>query len=483
MKWTEARQVVAGLYEEWKRATDGAKMLDQWYRNTNSALDLSMPSKQKSSWEYKGLAEVSRTGYADSIVTAVSQQIIVEDHRLTSSAESSKVFKETWRPNGMPARQLAVHRGANALSESYVTTLPGTLPGTKKFLPVIRGESATKMLAFFDETTDEFAIYALWGDTERVADGRVRWRFRLYDDQDIFFFSSEEPAADALKFQFDGMMTHDTGIPPVHRFAPRLDLEGRAVGDIQRVLPVLRRLDQDVFDRMIVQRFASWKVRWATGLTKPQTPEDQAAAELALRVNDFLIGQGEKTRFGTLDASDLLQFIKAKDADERALSAISQVPAYQIAGTVENVSADGLAMMQAGLARHAEEIRVSFGQTWDQVQRTCAYMLAKNADSASERDEYLNIAQDYETTTIWRDTEIRSLAHAADALGKLSTQLGIPPEVLWRRIPGWQKIDEDRARELLSESQMLLQLQQIIGDATDEAIARGTDTPRPPVAA
>lgn len=484
MKWPAARQVLADLYGDWKRSTDGARALDRWYRNTNSSTDLSMPSKQHSNWEYKELAEISRTGYADSLVTAVSQQLYVEDHRQTTSEESSLVFRRVWRPNGMPARQLALHRGANALSESFITTLHGTLPGSKKYLPVLRGESATKMAAFYDEVTDEFPTYAVWGEWEQVTSERGRWRFRLYDDGQIYFFASEDPTpGDPLTFEFAGQSTHGIGIVPVHRLAPRLDLEGRAVGEIQRVLPVLRRLDQDVFDRLIVQRFASWKVRYATGLVKPNTAEGQQAVELALRVNDLLISEGKDTHFGTLEASDMMQFIKAREADERALSAISQVPAYQIAGTIENVSAEGLAMMQAGLARHAEEIRVSFGQTYDQVMRTAAYMLAKKAEDLEERRQFAAIAEDYETTTVWRDTEIRSLAHAADALGKLSDQLGIPPQVLWRRIPGWQKIDEDRATELLGEQQMLMQLQQIIGDATDALVAQETGGTPPPTSA
>lgn len=481
MKWPEARQVVADLYGDWRRSTDGARALDRWMRNTNPASDLSMPSKQQSSWEYRELAQIARTGYADSLVTAVSQQMYVEDHRATDADESSPVFLRVWRPNGMPARQLSVHRGANALSESFVTTLPGVVPGTKEFLPVVRGESATRMTTFFDEATDEFPTYALWGDWEQVTASKGRWRFRLYDDNEIYYFSSEEPTpGDATRLQYDGSFSHGVGIVPVHRFAPRLDLEGRAVGEIQRVLPVLRRLDQDVFDRLIVQRFASWKVRYAIGLVRPKTEEEKQAVELALRVNDILIAEGKDSRFGTLEASDMMQFIKAKESDERALSAISQVPAYQIAGTVENVSADGLAMMQAGLARHAEEIRVAFGQTWDQVMRTCAYMLAESAGSVAERADFRRIALDYETTTVWRDTEIRSLAHAADALGKLSDQLGIPPQVLWRRIPGWQKIDQDRAMAALDEQQMLLQLQQIIGDATDALVAQETGGTPPP---
>jgi hypothetical protein len=41
----------------------------------------------------------------------------------------------------------------------------------------------------------------------------------------------------------------------------------------------------------------------------------------------------------------------------------------------------------------------------------------------------------------WQDTEVRSMAQAADALGKMAQMLGVPVEALWERIPGVTQID------------------------------------------
>ena len=39
----------------------------------------------------------------------------------------------------------------------------------------------------------------------------------------------------------------------------------------------------------------------------------------------------------------------------------------------------------------------------------------------------------------WADTSVRSLAEAADALGKMATMLEIPAKGLWSMIPGADK--------------------------------------------
>jgi hypothetical protein len=48
--------------------------------------------------------------------------------------------------------------------------------------------------------------------------------------------------------------------------------------------------------------------------------------------------------------------------------------------------------------------------------------------------------------------ESRSLAQAADALGKLATMLNVPVELLWEKIPGFTQQDVEDAKALLEEN-------------------------------
>jgi hypothetical protein len=50
-------------------------------------------------------------------------------------------------------------------------------------------------------------------------------------------------------------------------------------------------------------------------------------------------------------------------------------------------------------------------------------------------------AADFDARTSWQDVEVRSLAQAADAYGKIAQQLGVPKQFLWRFIPGFDSTD------------------------------------------
>lgn len=474
MKNRDAAKVAYDLADDWRQSTARARRLEtysQGRRPEDKADSLPMPDQATA--EYAALEKLASGGYGKIVVDAVTQHQFVESHRPTDESEASEVFKRTWRPNGMPQRQLAVHRGANATGQSFIRTLPGRLPGSDTKVPVMRGISSTRATAWYSRDDDEFPEYVMEGEVRRgEKGGDKQFLFKLADDEKIFTIITDS-ISEASSYRVAGVDLHEVGIPPYIRFAPRVDLEGRCWGEIEPVIPLLRRLDQDLFDRLVVQRFGAWRVRYATGLATPKTEAEKAAASLMLRVGDLLVSSNKETSFGTLEPTSLDGFLKAREADERNLSAVTQIPAYQLAGTVDNVSSEGLAMMQAGLAAHTEETRVSFGQSYDSLMRTNAYML----DRMYPEVGFLAIAQDYETTTVWRNTEIRSLEHAASALGDLSQNLGIPPSVLRRFIPGWQKIDEDLTVSTLEGEGILGDLMSIVqGAAAPREQAQGGAT-------
>jgi hypothetical protein len=67
---------------------------------------------------------------------------------------------------------------------------------------------------------------------------------------------------------------------------------------------------------MLVQHFNSWKVRYVTGMAKPDDAEETLTeSKLQLRQDDILVGEGEGMKFGTLDETELAGFIAAHEAD------------------------------------------------------------------------------------------------------------------------------------------------------------------------
>ncbi|HLU28508.1 MAG TPA: phage portal protein, partial [Glycomyces sp.] len=330
---------------------------------------------------------------------------------------------------------------------AYASTLPGERPHTNAPMPIVRGVSATKMAAFYDdEAADDFARFAMWGELQRPKDADPFIAVRIYDEDWTYFLSCK---TDGSAMTYLDRRRHGVGVTPIHRFSPRLDLEGRATGEIEPFLPLLHRLDQDVFDRLIVQRFNSWKVRYVAGMTQPRTDAEKRAASLALRVEDLLVSESKDTKFGTLDSTDIKQYIEAHDADVRDLAATSQTPPHHLLGQMANLSAEALESAEKSLMRKVQEYRDSFAQTWDSVLRSCAFIMAEHA-SPAERAAFEQEAIDYEMAIKWKESDDRALAPVADSLSKLADSLGIPYEMLWEQLPFWKKGDTERAKDLIA---------------------------------
>lgn len=449
MSQRAVRSLASDHFQAWQRSTNKAKMLDLWARGEYHREEFKgeyLPSiPDSANQEMTELRDVSPTPWGRLIIGAVSQALAVTNHRNTDgNAESTKTFNETWKINSMMSRQGAIYRSALGQNISYISTLPAKRPHTGLPTVRMRGVPATKMAAFYDEEgEDDFARFAMQGDLQ-VVEGDEKIMLRVYDEERTYHLSCNLDGSEMKYITHD---VHDVGVTPIHRFSPQLDLEGRAMGEIQPFIPLLRRLDQDVFDRLVVQRFNSWRVRYIAGMAKPGTPEEEKAAAMMLRVTDLLVSPDKDTKFGTLDGSDIKPYVDAHDADVKDLAAVSQTPPHHLLGQMANLSAEALAAAEASLMRKVDEYKLSFGQTWDHALRSAAFILAKEYG-----EEYTREALDYNTEVRWKDSESRSLSQAADALGKIADQLNVPVEMLWEQLPFWKKEDTARAKQMLQDA-------------------------------
>jgi hypothetical protein len=219
-----------------------------------------------------------------------------------------------------------------------------------------------------------------------------------------------------------------------------LDLRGRTPGEVEPFIPVAARIDQTTFDRLVVQRFAAWVVRTISGMAMPEDVSEERAKALLLKVSDLLVAEDPDTKFGHLPATPLDGFIAAYDADVRSLAAVSQTPPHHLLGQMANLSAEALAAAEASLSRKVVERQQVFGEAYEQALRLAARIIGD-----------IEAARDTASQVRWRDMESRSLAQAADALGKLAQMLQVPVELLWEKIPGWTQQDVERARELVAQ--------------------------------
>jgi len=389
--------------------------------------------------EYRDLADRSQAPWGRRVVTAVTDQLYVEGYRPAQASEDATPW-QWWQENGLDARQVAFNESTVGYGLAYAVVLPGkSWLGDK--MPVIRGLDPSQMVAVYqDPAWDDWPEYALRAEPTKVGDYQA-WKLRLYDDtfEHRLIMSSTES-----KVQYIDQAEHGVGVCPVVRFTNHLDLRGRADGDIEPIIPILGRIDQTAFDRLVVQRFASWKVRTIAGMaldeSTNQTGESIAQAKMRLKVEDILVAEDHDTKFGVLDETSLEGFILAHDADIRVLAAVSQSPAHELIGQMSNLSAEALAAAESSLTRRVTRVKYSLGEAWEQTLRLAGLVMG---DQSASRD--------FSSQVRWRDMESRSLSQAADALGKIAQMLGVPAEMLWEKIPGWTDQDVERAKALVQQ--------------------------------
>lgn len=402
--------------------------------------------------EYEQLESVSPSGFAGLVTTTLAQTAVVDGIRLPKQNDNIAPW-ETWQRNRWDSVQGSVHRCAIGQGIAYGVAIPGKDPLTGNSMTRYLARSPKKMSAFYDTDDDEWPMFAIEAEPQ-AWDGGLQanvakgWAVRLYDEGVIHYLTCEGNGTERDSWSYIEARPHGLPVPPVARLANRLDLDGRAIGEIEPVLPLLRRIDQDVFDRLIVQRFGAWKVRYIAGLAKPKTAQEERAQAVKLRVTDLLMVGNENAKIGTLDATDPAGFSGVTDADLRMLAAVTQTPPHHLLGLSSNLQAEALAAAESGLQRKSNDFRTNAAEFHEQMARM---------DAMYRGDFALAAASNLQVR--WRDTESRAFMQTVQALGMAATQLKMPVEMLWERFPTWTDSDTERAKTLIES-----------GDAIDKLI-------------
>lgn len=413
---------------------------DQWARGEQER-SLYIPKHYNTNDEYDDLIERSPTPWLALGISSLVQTIFLDGIKREGSNDVLKSY-DIWRQNRFNSRQNALYRGAMAHGQAFVQSLPGDNRLTGEPTAIWRGLSALTTAAWYEYPGDEWAQFAIHAEESADPDtGNPGWTVELMDESAIYRFAVEGNGENLTDWTYITTEEHDSGVTPLVQYANTTDLDGRNTGEIQPFIPLAKRIDQSLFDRLIVQRFGAWKVRFITGLQRPQgMTEAQAQADLMkMKVNDFLVATSDKTKFGTLDETQLAGFISAREADIRDYAAVSQIPPYMLLGLSANMQAESLAAARSALMAKSAERKEGFGESHEQLWR----LSAKQTGNMEE-------ARAFDLEARWRDTEVRPLSQAADALGKLAAQVGVPLEMLWSMIPNWTDADVQRAKDLVS---------------------------------
>lgn len=405
--------------------------------------------------EYKLLAKRSVSNWIPLLLATPAQALYVDgfrrgyERKKVTGPEQSAEMKH-WQRSRLDARQHPLYRAALGYGQAFTVT-----ELNERNEAETRSLSPLRTSALYEDPANDLVPYATI---------TVRKRPRLDVDSKVLL-GEATLWADGRKYQisFDGLNEIKTIVQvgtfdshPITRFAPWVDLEGRTVGIVEPIIPIQDRINQTVFDLLVAQTGGSFKVRWVTGMAPPVQRDEEGEVVLDkdgqpiplkenLNAKRFLFAEDDTVKFGSLDETPLDGYINSIDQIIRHLSAISQTPPHHLLGQIANLSAEALQAAEVALQRKVLELQSSFGESWERV-----FTLA------AELEGDANAAHDYSGEVLWRDMEGRSISQVADALGKLSEQLGIPKRALWPRVPDvttneledWDRLAEEEIPEL-----------------------------------
>ena len=416
--------------------------------------------------EYRWLIERAKVNILPLVVTVVAQNMYVDGYRPAGSDTNAAPWA-IWQANRMDARQHGIHRSVLSYGAAYAVVMPG------KPVPVITPFSPRRMTALYaDRVNDEWPFFAVEDRLENTAKGKRRV-VRIYDDQARYTLAGQEDGSQLAPDGEQWLMRHDLGVCPVVRYINTEDLDGDGVvGEVEPLIDSQDQLNMTTFNLLMAQQYAAFRQRWVTGMAPPLDGDGNPIEPFRSRVDGLFVAEDADTKFGEFGQTDLKGYLDSRESTMRHMATLSQVPPYHLLGQMVNLSAEALAAARDGLDRKTDERESLCGEGHEQTLRLAG--LAAGDSKAWE---------DTAAQVVWRDTSARSLAQTVDALGKLVTMLGVPPQELWEKIPGVTQTDVERWKTTAEQGDSLGRLNGIIEKQMTQSTPAPTPGPTPDVAA
>ncbi len=414
--------------------------------------------------EVKTMARIARVNICPIVIDSLAQSTFVDAFRAKNGDASNDGELhhgdawDVWQQNKMDARQTGIHRAAFAYGTAYAVVLPGDP------VPVIRGASPRALTALYGEDPD-WPTFAL----ERFGYGT----WRLYDETAVYYLATSKTHAE---FDFIEAREHGASVTPVVRYLDEDDLDAddevtAGMGDrsweptptrgqIAPLMAIQDQIDLTTFGLLVAQWYSAFRQRYVIGwVPDDEAQKMKAGASQLWTFEDE--GEGvDGVKVGEFGQTDLGGYIESRESSLRHAATLSQTPVHELLGELVNLSAEALAAAEQGHERKVDERKTLLGESHEQTLRLAGVLGGFTVPDDAE--------------VVWRDTSARTFAATVDALGKLVKMLGIPPEMLWERVPGATQQDVERWKEAAQSGGAFGDLLTIL-----DAQVTGTDPPAP----
>jgi hypothetical protein len=396
--------------------------------------------------EFRELVHRSITNLTRLVVVTLAQRLFVDGFRSSAVAEGNAPQWQWWQANGLDSRQKAVY------TEVFKHGYAGVLVAPGDPVPVMRPVTPREWWLGFDSFDDDWLMLALKQVDEKT--------WHVLDDRARYVVETSAGGGDVVVLEEN---VHDLGHVPIVPFRNEWNLTDYPEGEIAPAIDVQDRLNQTVFDLLVAQTYAAAPQKWASGLVLPTDDKGRPITDIRAFAKSLWATSEKDAKFGSLPEANLKNIVEAIEQTLRMYGLMTQTPPHYLLGDLVNLSAEALLAADTTLAKKTQDRQVILGEAWEQTFRLAG--VAAGDDSA---------ANDLDAQVWWRQTEPRSIAQQVDALGKLATMLGVPPQALWEDVPGmtggtlarWKM---EAARQRLREAR-----QNLVGGVGQVAVAQAS---------
>lgn len=342
------------------------------------------------------------------IVNTMTQRLIVDGFKSSPTSVDNALPWDWWQANGLDSRQKSLYDETAKHGYAAMMVLPGDP------VPVMRPVSPREWFIHFESFSDDWPVFAM-----RKKDDRT---WQVLDDEALWTVVEGERGTRTVQSE---EQVHGLGVCPMVVFRNAYELTRLPTGEIEPVIPVQDRLNQTVFDLLIAQTYAAAPQKWIAGLSVPTDEAGKPIIDLRAFAKSVWIDGNADTKFGSLPEANLQNIVHAIEQTLRVYGLLSQTPPHYLLGDLVNLSAEALLAADTTLAKKVQDRQTLHGESWEQMFRLAGVAAG---DAATVNDQSAQVW--------WRDTEPRSIAQQVDALGKLATMLEVPPQALWKEVPG-----------------------------------------------
>jgi hypothetical protein len=428
------------LYPRLTERQPALKKLDDWYSGDHPA-----PAGYEKGRELLSrLLAMTNTNFMQLVVDAAMERMHVEGFRV--GGEISASAWKIWQGNAWDLGSEMVFLESLVTSEALVLVDP-TL--NEFGVPTLTPEHPCQAIVeyrpgSFRDRAAGLKVYADDIDEHLVA--------TVYTAERVDTWWAPLPkkgvvAVSRPAWEHQGSLSgpNPLGEVPLVPFYNRPRMLKVAASEFATVLPIQRRINKTILDRLVMQEFSAFRQKWATGIDIPKDPKSgQDIEPFKVAIDRMFTNENPEGRFGTFEADDIEGLLKGIDADVKNIAAIVATPPHYLLGDMVNLAAEAMKAAEASLVsrvrRHMRHL--------EEPQEAVVRLALKAAGET---------APDADMETVWRNPEFRTEGELVDALTKMAT-LGVPVEALWERwgatqteIQRWKEMRDAEALDPLAQ--------------------------------